>query len=278
MLDESAGGAKPCLSSNDAMLLKAMPPNSRLCQGKRRPRPGSFSRHRVPTPTNRTHCLPLAPKDAESREPSEDGGSEKHAFSEEDFLRLQGIVLELQQRCSLQQKELDVLRRPNQVPSTHAEVQTEACGGPIKRADSASFEQVERQELDALHREVGEKSRELRKTQDTVRLLRSELQQQQQVSEQYRSQVDMLEEQLRITTMQSRQQASSPKISLGLSRTSSARLTRAWQDSPRKRNGSLLESDLPSMCGHQASREGRAEKSCHDSSDEDDWSSAEIGT
>lgn len=278
MLDECAGGAQPCLSINDAMLLKAMPPNSRLCQGKRRPRPGSFSRHRVPTPTNRAHCLPLVPKEAESREPSEDRGSDKNNFSEEEFLRLQGIVLELQQLCTLQQKDLDSMRRPSQVPKTHAEVQTEACTGPTKCAASASFEQ----ELDALHREVGEKSRELRKAQDTVRLLRSELQQQQQVSEQYQSQVEMLEEQLRMTTMQSRQQASSPKISLGLSRTSSARLTRAWQDSPRKRNGSLLESDLPSMCGHQATREGHAERTCHESSDdsssEDDCSSAEIRT
>jgi len=52
------------------------------------------------------------------------------------------------------------------------------------------------EQLDFIHREAANKGKEVRKLQETVRLLRAELQQEKLVSEQYRGQVEGLEKQL----------------------------------------------------------------------------------
>jgi len=62
-------------------------------------------------------------------------------------------------------------------------------------------------DLEDLHREMGEKARELRHAQESVRLLQRELQEQRLLAEQYRSQVEVLEEQLSGALMKRRRQA-----------------------------------------------------------------------
>mmetsp|Transcript_73852 Transcript_73852/g.130469 ORF Transcript_73852/g.130469 Transcript_73852/m.130469 type:complete len:270 (+) Transcript_73852:35-844(+) len=171
--------------------LKAMPPRNGPCPaGKRRPRPGSLNRC---TPRSRGACC---------------DDDQAPAATEEELNRLRGLVAELTARCDQQREDLEALQvlQPSKPSMRTTEVQTALPAGSISTSSStdagaheeATLAEEQRGQLDRLHREVGDKTRELRRSQDTVRLLRSELKQQQQVSEQYQAQADMLEEQLRI--------------------------------------------------------------------------------
>ncbi|CAE7348136.1 unnamed protein product [Symbiodinium natans] len=133
-----------------------------------------------------------------------DRGSEAAETAEEMLLR--GMVSSLKEQNDLQRSEIVALRsRPAQESKepkelVDAEVQTvndTGCDAAGSAADATC--EAQQMQLDMLHQEVGNKSRELRRSQDTVKLLRSELEQQRQVSEQFRLQTEMLEEQLRRT-------------------------------------------------------------------------------
>eukprot|EP00439_Symbiodinium_sp_Y106_P075387 s3316_g14.t3 len=117
---------------------------------------------------------------------------------------LRGMVSSLKEQNDLRRSEIAALRcTTNQLVEAEVQTDADAAGAAgSASAHSATFDTCEAQQmqLDALHQEVGDKSRELRRSQDTVKLLRSELEQQRQVSEQYRLQTEMLEEELRRTT------------------------------------------------------------------------------
>eukprot|EP00933_Yihiella_yeosuensis_P047314 TRINITY_DN43072_c0_g1_i1.p1 TRINITY_DN43072_c0_g1~~TRINITY_DN43072_c0_g1_i1.p1 ORF type:complete len:314 (-),score=58.00 TRINITY_DN43072_c0_g1_i1:72-1013(-) len=286
MLEERCGsGAKPC----SAVELKAVPPNARPCPGKRRPRPGSLGCARAQLASPR-----LVPPAAAQQEKEVISAAEVNSASAAEVARLRSLVLELTARCENQEKEIGDLRArlDSSPPLVAAEVQqqdvevvdhkdgpsstceAEAQTNPseskdaarIERSDSGEVEAQQREQLEFLHREVGDKGRELRKAQDTVRLLRTELTGLRQVSDHYKSQVEMLEEQL--TSAQTRlksaaqqqshsQDCGTPRSSGG-SRPSSARIARAWQGqaSPRSRGMSIVAPVLPSMVGSSTPRSG----------------------
>lgn len=207
---------------------------------------------------------------------------------------MRGLVAELTARCERQGAELKELResssssRPAADKVAHAEAQTEpeepsavparAAEAAASAAGAVSDAEVMGQ-LDLLHREVGEKGRELRRCQDTVRLLRSELQQQRQVSEQYQLTTEMLEEQLR-KAQQLRKEAAAAeaesglrRAGLGLSRPSSAKVLRAGQEAL---GGAGKASNLPSMAA-MARRPFCAEgpKSADEEEEKDDSESSQ---
>ncbi|CAE7724310.1 unnamed protein product [Symbiodinium pilosum] len=114
---------------------------------------------------------------------------------------LRGVVSSLKEQNEIQRTEIAALKCRPTKDLVEAEVQTDAVTGGSGATGPAVDDTFEAQQvqLDMMHQEVGNKSRELRRSQDTVKLLRSELEQQRQVSEQYRLQTEMLEEQLRRT-------------------------------------------------------------------------------
>lgn len=115
--------------------------------------------------------------------------------------------------------------------------------------------ETQRRQLDALQQEAGEKGRELGRAKASQRLLQAELGEQRMIADQYREQVEVLEEQLRRAMSQRQEQvvASGPRSrpssasSRGLcdrapfgggggSRPVSARAVKAWvepSDAPR---------------------------------------------
>eukprot|EP00929_Paragymnodinium_shiwhaense_P059970 TRINITY_DN29995_c0_g1_i1.p1 TRINITY_DN29995_c0_g1~~TRINITY_DN29995_c0_g1_i1.p1 ORF type:complete len:285 (+),score=68.67 TRINITY_DN29995_c0_g1_i1:115-969(+) len=133
---------------------------------------------------------------------------------------------ELQEvRAKLQELQESPPRAEPRQPEATMEscVQTEESEPPCQTAEYASHD------VDELMREVAEKGRELRKSQESVRALKSELQQQRQVSEHYRSQMQVLEEQARCA-MEMRRQTTQSELR-GLSRPSSARSGRSVLES-----------------------------------------------
>lgn len=158
--------------------MKVAPPRT-SCAGKRRPRPGGFFSSR-----------------------SKPSSREEEAAETPEEVLLRGMVSSLKEQNDLQRSEIAALRCPTkQLVEAEAQTDADAAAGSAS-AHSATVDTCEAQQmqLDMLHQEVGDKSRELRRSQDTVKLLRSELEQQRQVSEQYRLQTEMLEEELRRTT------------------------------------------------------------------------------
>jgi hypothetical protein len=69
-------------------------------------------------------------------------------------------------------------------------------------ASAAECLEAQKRQLEAAHRELGDKGRELRRMKDTCHLLQSELQEERLLSEHYRLQVEVLEDQLRSTLLQ----------------------------------------------------------------------------
>eukprot|EP00930_Biecheleria_cincta_P076904 TRINITY_DN64137_c0_g1_i1.p1 TRINITY_DN64137_c0_g1~~TRINITY_DN64137_c0_g1_i1.p1 ORF type:complete len:304 (+),score=93.97 TRINITY_DN64137_c0_g1_i1:123-1034(+) len=275
MIDEAARLRTKCPS--EAGQMKAVPPRGPCAGGaggKRRPRPGSMSRFSPRGP-------PAPPAQEEQVHPPPQQTS---AAAEEELARLRGLVAELTARCERQGAELEAARKressspsqPAAVEVVHAEAQTEPAEEPssspattgvaVTPAAAALSDCEVTRQLDLLHREVGDKSRELRRAQDTVRLLRSELQQQRQVSEQFQAQTEMLEEQLR-KSEQLRKEAAAAEASfnsswsvssglrrsagLGLSRPSSAKVLRPGQEAS---GGAGRPPDLPSMAASRARR------------------------
>jgi len=133
-------------------------------------------------------------------------------------------MAELQARCEQQEKEIAVLRQKvNGGGSSNASCEAtprcdtkEATRGVTSTSTGSATEGVitervakqcdqlvqteERmflEQLDLVHKEAAQKGKELKKLQETVRLLREELAQEKVVGEQYRGQVEGLEAQLK---------------------------------------------------------------------------------
>lgn len=206
-------------------LMKVVPPRSSF-SGKRRPRPGGV-RNSAKTSSLRTP----------------DEAADVIAL-EQEVARLRGIVnsFEAQKDHSLGLQEVQQHKC-----AVDVEVQTQnasSSAGDFPEAcadDNADTCEAQRIQLDCLHQEVGDKSRELRRSQDTVRLLRSELKQQHEVSEQYRLQAEMLEEQLSRSNQRVRELETKVAEAAQLSRPRecerpfSAQLPRSWKE--RSRSG-----------------------------------------
>ncbi|CAJ1334136.1 unnamed protein product [Effrenium voratum] len=162
------------------------------------------------------------------------------ASLEQEVIRLRGLVASLRERSE-----------PETRPKLDAEVQADVESQGHQN-DSDAQEQ-----LDSLHQEVGDKSRELRRSQETVRLLRSELKQQQEVSEQFRLQAEMLEEQLLLTRQRFKAEAraceerwASRSTSLSRARPSSAQISR--KEFPQAGRGECSDEEEP--CGRPPRR------------------------
>lgn len=145
-----------------------------------------------------------------------------------EMLRMRFAMAELQGKCDRQSQEMARLRQqvnvgdaadirvaemPRDVgkseiagvrstsPSTFS-VATPRAGAAVGisaarcEQECQTDEQVFDAQVDFIHREAALKGKELRKLQETVRLLRAELKQEKLVSEQYRDQVEGLETQL----------------------------------------------------------------------------------
>lgn len=174
------------------------PPSARPGPGKRRPQPRSLSRgvacpkHSVDTAGN---CSDVK-ADVKEIVDRCDG---------EELVRLQCLVIELTLTCDQQSQELVGLR--SRVAEFESSPRRPELPGSTEQPRKAGVEQsvqtleaseasCQREQWDAIHREAGDKTRDLRKTQESVRLLQNELSQQRLVAEQYRGQVEVLEEQL----------------------------------------------------------------------------------
>lgn len=146
------------------------------------------------------------------------------AAADADVLRMRVAMGQLQARCEQQEKEIAVLRQQANAHG-NSDLRAGYCGdatqgmAPIARSSVSVDSQVtaadirpiatshdqccqteERmflEQLDLVHREAAQKGKELRKLQETMRLLRDELRQEKVVAEQYQGQVEGLENQLR---------------------------------------------------------------------------------
>lgn len=156
------------------------------------------------------------------------------AAADAEILRMRFSMGELQAKCDRQAKEIADLRQQQAVrghpvgaqaakvvtpPPSRGQAQASredresldqgyssvltpsaiADIRPVKTQCDQACQTEERlfiEQLDLTHREAAQKGKELRKVQETVRLLRMELQQEKVMSDQYRGQVDGLEKQL----------------------------------------------------------------------------------
>jgi len=154
------------------------------------------------------------------------------AGAEADAARLRSIVLDLQARCERQAQELMELKHPGKSdlfagegslelrrrlkepaltrtvrslpPREHPSSRQE--GTSTETIGCQTDERVFAEQLDAVHREAAQRGKEIRRLQETVRTLRDELKQEKTLADQYRMQVELLEEQLR-GAMQKQQEA-----------------------------------------------------------------------
>lgn len=237
-------------------VLKAEPPPGRPVPGRRRPAPRNLQRK--PTSGEKYAIIEVAAA-------AED--CNKRPVNADDFEKLQRTAAECETRCQQLADELRVMRRRSTPEEDlrcsqccgsrpvffEASTQTDAvddCRGvrdadsttePETVADLISAESFPQSgtpacdghwaQLEAVHREVGEKARELRRAQESVKLLQTELQEQRLVSEQYRSQLEVLEEQLTSSLMKRRREvgedlADHIAVASGRSRPLSARKCR----------------------------------------------------
>lgn len=167
--------------------------------GKRRPQPprpvGCF-------PPNAGATLPLAVDDAAARQSAYDcltlGIGRAEGAGAEETARLRQLVEELKTKCEGQARELEDLRKMGPEPTSPPAVASRLKSTDTPREDSSLSQRFDAQskELDALHREVGNKGRLLRKQEETIQTLRAELQQEKNLVERYREQLELLEEQL----------------------------------------------------------------------------------
>jgi len=263
--------------------MRAVPPSARPTAGKRRPRPHCQAASQSPGPRRAIEDPSEAL--ADSREESDRLTAEEVArlrhLVGELTLRCQNHeqeLLEFRQRQpdpgaapgSLEGLPLAAPRLRAASPAivddvvvvadSHSSVE-QACqtedGIPPESSHAASevrqaqmTYELEAQ-LDSMHREVGDKTREIRKVQDTVRMLRAELQQERLVSDQYRVQVELLETQCHAAQQMlrhapvddsprhgasSRSGTPGAQSRSGTPRPASARVTKAWgEGSPSSR-------------------------------------------
>lgn len=156
--------------------------------------------------------------------------AEAEAGADAEMLRMRFSIGELQAMCDRQAKEIAHLRQ--QVSASDAQYDRSVASLEIARAvpavaaassprvPAASSEQacqteehVFNQQIDNIHKEAALKGKEVRKLQETVKLLRAELQQEKLVSEQFREQVDGLDTQLKGAMLKQHQAES--ELSLG---------------------------------------------------------------
>lgn len=236
----------------------------------------------------------------------------------EDVDWLRRTVAELTARCQQQASELVELRQ--RVKELEAQGQSNIrnmvsrgmsveCGSQTEGSADTTSEaadlwlpdfsaDVQQTQLAEIHAEAGQKARELRRVQEAMRLVQRELQEQCSIADQYRNQVEVLEEQLGSALMKRRRQVgeelsdladscSRPMSARGCRPTSagrcrgsiaatsvaaSPRVARAWSEggvsdaaSPRS----------PQSCGWETQRSmarGRRSRVMDESSDEEDGS------
>eukprot|EP00929_Paragymnodinium_shiwhaense_P112139 TRINITY_DN80393_c0_g1_i1.p1 TRINITY_DN80393_c0_g1~~TRINITY_DN80393_c0_g1_i1.p1 ORF type:complete len:316 (+),score=72.74 TRINITY_DN80393_c0_g1_i1:96-1043(+) len=167
---------------------------------------------------------------AESRRQGQD--KQEQAQEKEELARLRARVRELEQRERerVSAEQAAVADRCTQTAESHASAA--AVGDELLAEDTWS----------------NERARELRKTQETVRALRVELHQERKLSEQYRSQMEVLEEQARCA-MEMRRQTTQDELKF-LSRPSSARSSRAGppsRPSSASRPGTAISGSVRSL-------------------------------
>jgi len=124
-------------------------------------------------------------------------------------------------------------------------------------------------QLDAVHRESGQRGRELRRAQETARTLRAELKQEKSLVEQYQAQIDALEAELRSATARQKKaeeeravadwrlRAAQNQLGSSMSRSatpmlSSHRVRTCWAEGPgetSESNATRLEAGLESVAG-----------------------------
>eukprot|EP00747_Dinoflagellata_sp_TGD_P026083 gnl/TRDRNA2_/TRDRNA2_131697_c0_seq3.p1 gnl/TRDRNA2_/TRDRNA2_131697_c0~~gnl/TRDRNA2_/TRDRNA2_131697_c0_seq3.p1 ORF type:complete len:403 (+),score=70.66 gnl/TRDRNA2_/TRDRNA2_131697_c0_seq3:59-1267(+) len=161
------------------------------------PRPGSLTQgaHRPSVPSEERRSLPAS-----------HGGllSSNEACEHVRKAQLE-FDAELSSRCERQEQEIEELRK--RVRELEAQA-TRGMGAPLSARGATkwppepdlpntSMEVAEMAaQLEAMHVEVGEKTRELRKSQESIRQLQSEVKIQANLAEQYREEVKTLEDQL----------------------------------------------------------------------------------
>lgn len=96
-------------------------------------------------------------------------------------------------------------------PSSERSAQTDISmseSSDVARSLLPEFsEEMQQTQLAEIHAEVGEKARELRRVQESMRLLQRELAEQRSIADQYRNQVEVLEEQLNSSLMKRRRES-----------------------------------------------------------------------
>ncbi|CAK0876290.1 unnamed protein product [Prorocentrum cordatum] len=258
MLEDLARLGARTLLSEGAALGKAMPPSAK--PGKRRPCPRALSMPRAAT-KGTDDCGSPAPRGSD-----ELGGQ---------VVRLRLELAAMTSRCERQALDISHLRRqladaqdqpapppPRQAQADGATQTAEvACAAPRPGTDGNLHQGLEtqRRQLDALQQEAGEKGRELGRARASQRLLQAELEEQRMIADQYREQVEVLEEQLRraMTQRQEMAMSSGPRSrpssasSRGLcdrapigagSRPGSSRAVKAWVEPRGTPRGTPLAS------------------------------------
>lgn len=224
-------------------LLRAEPPAPRPPAGKRRPHPRSVTRKSLA-------CERYADGAVTPRPPDEQPRLAADAATADEVHRLRRTIAELTSQCQQQADELEVLRRVCGGPGAPPAVASAAT--QTEQADGAGGAEMD-EELEEVRRESMGRARELRQAQESMRLLQRELQEQRLLSEQFRGQMEALEEQLSGALMRRRREAgeevaermgsrSRPASARG-SRPSSAEASRrAWE--PRRGTEDRASLDL----------------------------------
>jgi len=221
--------------------------------GRRRPRPPGITPSVLKTNKDSHSKSASSTKDESGIEVAKESGN------------MSSVVAELTATCKKQSLELSALRQKLRELEASDGICTKqhrlqaSCDKNTQTSDLVLIEtcEMQRQQLDAIHKEVGDKGRELRKAQDTVRMLRAELEREREFSEQFRVQVEVLEEQLR-NTLQKRSHEAQEAYAGGLCpmtarrRPASAGVLRAWMRPNEIVSGSAGNApSLNTVCGER---------------------------
>merc|ERR1740117_1136671 len=195
------------------MMRGATPPTE--CPIAPRPPPGPMPPGATPRPTSVPRLGSLSARGSSERPPPMTKVASAEAAADAELLRMRFSIGELQAKCDRQEKELAAFRQQGAdagavVTSNTTKAQvfrglmSSSMGVPIQGAPAAARDRANQngdgvmaQELDLIHCEAAQKSKDLRKLQETLTMVRAELNQEKMVSNQYREQVDGLEMQLR---------------------------------------------------------------------------------
>lgn len=272
-----------------AELVRGVPPSG-PGPGKRRPRPpGMHGRgeaaqaqtEREPLSRSARHAVQpaatTASPDKRTSRPKSRGASASPAIGapaappegEREVARLRRTIADFEVRFERQAQELRQLRRQLSDGAAGSPPRRPASGPPSGVEQSTQTQTEENrfaEQLDALHRESGQKSRELRRALESVRTLQAELRQEKLLANQYKATVEGLEELSREATRkqqlaeEQRMKAdwllrneidSGGRSSRATSRPTSARVMKAWAEG----DAASRSSSRPDS-RHSASRPG----------------------